>query len=170
MAHTWIWAVIAGVLASRTPHVGLTPILGVLVWASCVLRRRDVATIGLGAMLIHDLIVGVSAFTVVRLAAIGAVLGLLALLRPRPTAGSLAAALLFSAPVYHVALATGDWITQTCSQAPRTLEGLLSTMASAWPYAQRAFLGEVVFTAVFFTAYTLAGYLVTRLPRPAHHP
>lgn len=167
-----LWALAAGLLASFAHHVGSTPILGALLWASCFLRRRDVLLIGLGAMLIHDAVLGLSAFTLVRLVATAGVVGTLWLVRVRPAPIPLLAGLALSAPVYHVLLAAGDWATQFCSKAPHTPTGFWSTMASALPYAQRAFLGDLAFTGVFFGLYTLAGYLVTlrwpsALPRSA---
>lgn len=167
-----VWALAAGLLASFAHHVGSAPILGALLWASCFLRRRDVLLIGLGAVLIHDAVLGLSAFTLVRLVATAGVVGILRLVRVRPTPLRLLAGLGFSAPVYHVLLAAGDWATQFCSKAPYTPSGFWSTMAGALPYAQRAFLGDVAFTACFFGLYMLAGYLVTlrwpsALPRAA---
>jgi len=141
--------------------VGAAPILAALLCASCFLRRRDVALIGLVGMLARDLVVGVSWFTLVRLAGILSVIGIVTAIRVRPSMKSLLVGLLVSAPVYHVMLAAGDWVTHTCSREPWTPAGLAATVASSLPYFQRSLLGELVFTSAFLGLYTLVGYLVT---------
>ena len=158
----WIFAVVAGVMAGQFQHVvGAAPILAALLCASCFLRRRDVALIGLVGMLAHDLLVGVSWFTLVRLVGVLSVIGIIAALRVRPSVKSLLVGLGISAPAYHVILAIGDWITHTCSQEPWTSVGLVNTLASSLPYFQRSFLGDVVFTSAFLGLYALAGYALT---------
>ncbi len=155
-------ALSAGFLAGQFQHVvGAAPILAALLCASCFLRRRDVAFIGLVGMLAQDLLVGVSWFTLVRLIGILSVIGIVVALRVRPSMKSLLVGLGVSAPAYHLILAVGDWITHTCSKEPWTPAGLVSTLASSLPYFQRSFLGDLVFTSAFLGLYTLAGYLVT---------
>jgi hypothetical protein len=154
--------IVAGVLASRLTHVvGTSPILGALLCAACFLRRRDLVIIGIVAMLTRDVLTGISWFTLVRLVSVLSVIGLIAALRVGPSVPLLMMGLAASAPVYHLVLAVGDWITRTCSQEPWTPAGLAATVAGSLPYFQRAFLGDLVFTSAFLGVYTLAGYLVT---------
>ncbi len=156
-------ALSAGLIAGGLSHaVGSAPMLGALLCAACFLRRRDVVLVGLVGMVTRDLVLGVSAFTLVRVAAILSVAGMLAAVRVRPTAKSLLLGLAMSAPVYHLTLAVGDWLTRTCSKEPLTDAGLLATLADSLPYVQRSLLGELAFTGAFLAVYTLAGYLVTR--------
>lgn len=162
MVVPWIFAVMAGVMAGQFQHVvGAAPILAALLCASCFLRRRDVVLIGFVGMVAHDLLVGVSWFTLVRLVGVLSVIGIIAALRVRPSVKSLLAGLGISAPAYHVILAIGDWITHTCSQEPWSPTGLVNTLASSLPYFQRSFLGDVVFTSAFLGLYTVAGYALT---------
>lgn len=162
MVVPWIFAVIVGLMAGQLQHiVGAAPILAALLCASCFLRRRDVVIIGLIGMLARDLLVGVSWFTLVRLVGVLSVIGIVTALRVRPSLKSLLVGLGISAPAYHLILALGDWITQTCSKEPGTLTGLATTLASSLPYVQRSLLGDLVFTSAFLGLYTLAGYLVT---------
>jgi hypothetical protein len=156
------FGLLAGALASQLSHVvGTAPILGALLSAACFLRKRDVAVIGVVAMLTRDVVTGLSWFTLVRLAGVLSVVGIITALRVRPSMKSLSVGLVVSAPAYHVVLALGDWITRTCSQQPWTPVGLSATLASSLPYFQRSFLGDLVFTSAFLSLYTLAGYLVT---------
>jgi hypothetical protein len=156
------FGLLAGALASQLNHVvGTAPILGALLCAACFLRTRDVAVIGVVAMLTHDLVSGLSWFTLVRLVGVLAVVGIIAALRVRPSLKSLLVGLGMSAPVYHVTLALGDWVTHTCSKEPWTTSGLVNTLASSLPYFQRSFLADLVFTSAFLGLYALAGYLVT---------
>lgn len=158
---------IAGVAAAVFHHtVGPAPILAALLCAACFLRKRDVLAVGLGAMLIHEAIVGFSVFTVVRLVAILGVTGIIWALRVRPTWTSLLSGVALASPTYHVALAIGDWATQFCTKAPHTVTGLAATLMSAAPYFQRSFVSEVAFSAAFLGFYALSGGAIRRL-RPA---
>lgn len=157
----------AGVMAAIFHHtVGPAPILAALLCAACFLRKREVLIVGLGAMLIHDAIVGLSIFTLVRMVAILGVVGVIWMLRVRPTWTSLLSGVAVASPTYHVALAVGDWVTQFCAKAPHTLPGLAATLMSAFPYFQRSFVSEVLFTAAFLGLYALSGGAIRRL-RPA---
>jgi hypothetical protein len=130
-----------------------------ILFAACFLRRRDAAVVALGAMLLRDAISGFSLFTMVRLAAMLGVVGVITALRLRPTLPSLGMGLLLSSPAYHLILSTGDWVTQTCTKTPLTMQGLAETLAGTAPYAQRAFVGDVLLTSLLVGLYTLAGYL-----------
>ena len=162
--------VTAGLMAaSFSPHLGMTPILGALVCAACFLRRRDVLLAGLGAMMLRELVVGVSVFTAVRLLAVGSVIGLLWLVRVKPAWRPLLTGVILAAPTYHLILVVGDWVTQFCTKEPRTTQGLFTTLMSGLPYIQRSFLTDVVFTAAFFGLYTLGGSVISAW-RPALLP
>lgn len=173
MALKLMFAVVAGILASQFQHaVGAAPILAALLCAACFLRKRDVALIGIVAMLTRDALVGLSWFTVVRVMAVLSVVGVVSLLRVRPMFSSLFMGLVAAAPAYHLTLSVGDWVTHTCSTAPWTWQGLMATIHTSVPYFTRSFLGDLVFTSAFLGLYTFAGYLVTLqwpalLPRDA---
>jgi hypothetical protein len=155
-------ALSAGLIAGGFRHaVGTAPVLAALLCASCFLRRRDVAIIGVVGMVVRDLVAGVSWFTLVRVAAVLSVVGIVAWLRVRPSLRSLLAGLVVSVPVYHFMLAFGDWVTQVCSKEPWTPAGLVATLAGSLPYVQRSIVGDVVFTGAFLGLYALAGYVVT---------
>ena len=166
-------AVLCGMLARQWTHsVGVAPMLAGVLFAACFLRRRDVAIVGLGAMLVRDLLAGVGWFTLVRLCAMLGVIGILWAIRVRPSLRSLLLALGLSSPAYHLVLATGDWMTHTCSTAPFTPQGLFTTIASSLPYFQRSLIGDLLLTSAFLSLYTLAGYLVVLrwpavLPQPS---
>ncbi len=169
----FVLAVISGVVAGRFHHtVGIAPILAGLLCVSCFLRRRDVAIVGVGAVLIRDLMGLWGWFTLVRLIAILSVIGVIQLFRVRPTLRSLLIGLGVSSPVYHFILATGDWLTRACSQAPLTSQGFWTTLTTAVPYFQRSLISDLLFTSAFLGLYTFAGYLVALrwpsvLPQPS---
>lgn len=166
MSLLMVFTVIAGVAAGLLHHpVGIAPILGALLCAACFLRKREVLIVGLGAMVIHDLIVGLSVFTIVRLVAILGVIGMIWAIRVKPTWASLLPGVAVAAPTYHLALAVGDWATQFCTKAPHTFPGLAATLMSAFPYFQRSFVSDVLFSAVFLGLYALSGSAI-RLWRP----
>lgn len=173
MAVTWVVAVMAGMMAGQLRHtVGAAPLLAALLWAACCLRSRDLVIIGVGATVVGDLTTGISWFTLVRLAAVFGVIGIIRLARVRPSFRSVLVGLGLSSPVYHVVLAAGDWLTRTCTVEPMTMDGLLRALASSLPYAQRSFMGELAFTALFLGLYALAGFLVrlrwpSLLPQPS---
>jgi hypothetical protein len=173
MAIVLVLAIVCGVLASAFHHVvGMTPMLAGLLCASCFLRRRDVAIVGVGAVLVRDLLGGLHWFTLVRLVGIVSVIGILWLVRVRPSLKSLLTGLVVSLPVYHLVLAIGDWALQMCVKTPLTPQGLWMSIGSSLPYFQRAFLGELLLTSAFLSLYTLAGSLVAwrwpdLLPQPS---
>lgn len=160
----------AGLIAASFRHpFGVSPILAALVCSACFLRKRDVVLVGMGAMLVHELAVGVSLFTLVRLAAVLGVTGALWLLRVRPAWASLLTALAVVGPLYHLMLVTGDWITRFCTAEPHTAAGFAATFWSSWPYIQRSLVTETLFTAAFLGLYALGGSAI-RLWRPAALP
>jgi len=167
MIASLIVMVACGLLAGQFRHVlGVAPILGATLGASCFCRPRDLWVVALGGLVVRDLVAGVfGPFTVVRLVAMALVVLTVRLLRvrlPRLPAGhswmkatrlalqSVLAGLLVVVPVFHLALVVGDWATGFCAGYPRTPSGLWQTLVSAAPYAQRAFVGEVLFTTLFF--------------------
>lgn len=163
-------AVVSGVLAAQFGHVvGVAPILAAILCGACFFRLRDVALIGFGAVLAHDVAGTLSAFTLVRLVGILGVIGVLRLVRVRPAPGPLALGLVLASPVYHVVLAVGDWVTQTCAKTPQTPAGLLQALAGSLLYFQRSFVVDVLVCGVFLSLYALAGYAV-RLRWPAALP
>ena len=160
------FGVVAGAVASQLSHVvGTAPILGALLCAACVLRKRDLVIVGVVAMLARDVVAGLSWFTLVRLAAILSVVGVLWIVRVRPSVTSFVVGLGVVAPVYHVVLTMGDWVTQTCSKAPLTFQGLQATFAGSLPYIGRSIITDAVLAGAFLTLYLLAGlFMVSRWP------
>lgn len=163
--------VACGILASQFHHLfGIAPVLGAILCASCFLGKRELFFVGIGGMLLRDLLVGISLFTPVRLVAIAAVVGVVVLLKVRPNLRSLLTGLVLSSVVFHLILAVGDWTTGFCAIFPRTPQGLVSTIVTALPYFQRAFVGDLLFTSLFLslyglTAYSLLGWQTKRVSR-----
>lgn len=165
-------ALSAGLIAGHWSHtVGAGPMLGGLVCAAGCLRRRDVAVVGLGAMVLRELLIGLSGFTPVRLAAMLAAVGVLRLVRVRPSFTSFAIGLGCSTPAYHLVLTVGDWVTQTCSKAPLTFQGLLETLTSSLPYVGRSLMTDALLAGAFLLLYAGAGALmIRRWPSLLHRP
>ncbi len=159
MIATAMLTLACGIIAGQFHHqLGVAPILGAILCAACFLRPRDLFAVGVGGMLIRDLLMGFSLFTVVRVIAMAlVVLGVVAL-KVRPTVRSLLTGLLISSPIFQLALAAGDWATGTCGVWPKTAQGLTSAIVSALPYFQRSFAGDLLFTSLFLSVYSLAAF------------
>ena len=148
-----------GLIAGTFHHLfGVPPILGAILCAACFLRPRDLWVVGLGGMLVRDLLLGFSPFTLVRLFGMALVVWSVVALKVRPNVRSLLVGLLVSSPIFHLVLAAGDWATGTCGIWPKTPQGLSQAVVSALPYFQRSFVGDVLFTGLFLGAYVLAAY------------
>lgn len=158
-----------GLLAGLMSHpFGVAPILGAMLCASCFLRPRDLWIVGLGGIAIRDLLLGPSAFTLVRLVGVALVIGVILALKVRLTWRSVVTGLLIVAPIFHLVLAAGDWATGTCAGYPRTWDGLGRTVASAAPYFQQSFLTDLAFTGLFFgIAWLITAVAAERRPMPA---
>lgn len=158
-----------GLIAAQFHHaLGVAPILGAILCAACFLRPRELWIVGLGGMLLRDLLLGLSLFTLVRLTGIALVVTAILVLRVRPSFRSLALGLVVSSPLFHLTLAVGDWATGTCGIWPKNAQGLTAAVTSAWPYFQRSLVGDLLFSSVFLSVCTLAAYAWTGLrSRPA---
>ena len=154
-----ILTLVSGLIAGRFSHpFGVAPILGALLCAACFLRPKELFVVGLGGVLVRDLLLGIGPFTLVRLLGMALVVGLLVQLRIRPTVRSLWTGLVVSSPIFHLALAVGDWWTGTCAVVPKTPQGLLVSVASSLPYFQRCFIGDLLFTGFFLGLCGMAAY------------
>ena len=150
-----------GMIAGQFHHAfGVAPVVGAILCAALFLRPRDLFIVGLGGILVRDLVMGLSLFTAARLAGIALVVAAIVALKVRPNPRSLLTGLLVSSPLFHLALAAGNWATGTCGDFPRTAQGLGQAAVGAIPYFQRSFLGDVLFAGLFLGAYSLAGYTV----------
>ena len=157
MIATGLLTLACGIIAGQFHHTfGVAPILGAILCASFFLRPRDLVIVGLGGILVRDLLMGFSLFTAVRLAGIALVVAAIVALKVRPNLRSMLTGLLVSSPIFHLALAVGDWVTGTCTVWPKTPQGLAQAVVTAIPYFQRSFVGDVLFASLFLGAYTLA--------------
>ena len=159
MIATWLLTLGCGLIASRFHHdVGIAPVLAAILCAGIFLKSRDLWIVGLGGMLIRDLILGFSVFTFVRLAGIALVVLAIRQLKLQPNLRSLLTGLVVSSPLFHLTLSVGNWATGTCGHWPRTLQGLAQSIASSWPYFQKSLAVDLLFTALFLLLYTAAVY------------
>lgn len=157
MIATGLLTLACGIIAGQFHHTfGVAPILGAILCAAFFLRPRELFMVGLGGILVRDLLVGFSLFTGVRLIGIALVVTAIVLLKVRPNLRSILAGLLVSSPIFHLALAVGNWATGTCGDFARTPGGLVQSIVSSIPYFQRSFAGDVLFASLFLGAYTLA--------------
>ena len=164
MIFAGLLTVACGLLAGGLSHqVGVAPILGAILCSACFFRPRELLLVGLGGILVRDLFLGFSLFTLVRLVGILLVVLLVVGLRVRPSLRSLLSGLLLASPVFHITLAVGDWLTGTCLVLPKTAQGLWASLAGSLPYFQRSLFGDLVFTSLFLSAYALAGYWILNL-------
>ncbi len=161
MIATGALTLVCGLIAAQFHHVlGVAPILGAILCAACFLRPKELWVVGLGGVVIRDLLLGFSVFTWVRLVGMGLVVAAILALRVRPNFRSLMTGLLLSSPIFHLVLAVGDWATGTCGIWPRTARGFADAVAGAFPYFQRSFIGDVLFASLFLILYSVAGTLL----------
>ncbi|MBI3322309.1 MAG: hypothetical protein HYZ94_01335 [Candidatus Omnitrophica bacterium] len=159
MVATGLLTAASGIIAGQFHHtLGVAPILGAILCAALFLRPRELFIVGLGGILLRDLLMGLSPFTLVRLIGMALVVAAIIGLKVKPNLRSLLTALLVSSPVFHLALAVGNWAMGTCGDFARTPTGLFQSIAGSIPYFQRSFVGDVLFTSFFLGAYTLAAY------------
>ncbi len=155
MIATVLLTLACGLIAGRFHHTfGVAPILGAVLCAAFFLSPRRLFLVGLGGMLVRDLLMGFSPFTLVRLAGIGLVVAAIVALKVRPNLRSLLTGLLVSSPIFHLVLAVGNWATGACGDFARTPAGLAQSIVSSLPYFQRSFVVDFLFTALFLTAYS----------------
>ncbi len=155
MIPTVLLTLACGLIAAQFNHaLGTTPVLGAVLCASLFLSRKDLWIVGLGGMILRDLILGLSLFTFVRLGAMALVILAVTALKLRPNFRSLLTGLLIASPIFHLALAAGDWATGTCGQWAKTPQGFAAAIGSTVPYFQRSFIGDFLFTALFLAAYS----------------
>ena len=155
MIATALLTLACGIIAGQFHHTfGVAPILGAILCAAFFLRPRELFVVGLGGMLVRDLLMGLSPFTLVRLGGIGLVVAAIVALKVRPNLRSLLTGLLISSPIFHLVLAVGNWATGTCGGWARTPGGLVQSIVSSLPYFQRSLVVDFLFTALFLTAYS----------------
>lgn len=160
MLATFLLTLGCGIIAGRFHHTfGVAPVLAAILCAALFLRPRHLWIVGLGGMLLRDLLLGFSLFTLVRLVAIALVVAAVQGLRVRPTFRSLLTALVVSSPVFHLALAIGNWMTGTCGNFSKTPEGLAISVASGYPYFQKAFLSDLLLISLFLSLASAGAYL-----------
>lgn len=165
---TLLLTMACGLVAGAFHHqFGVAPVLGAILCAACFLKPKELFLVGLGGMLVRDIVTGFSLFTLVRLVGMGLVVIALLALKMRPTFRSVLVGMLVSSPIFHLVLAVGDWATGTCSVPPETPQGLLAAVVSAVPYFGRSFLGDTLFAGLFLGAYVLAGYVFLELKTKA---
>lgn len=171
MLRTMMLMATCGLIAGQFPHpVGVAPILGAILCASCFLQPRELWIVGLGGLLLRELQLGVSPFTVVRMIGIALVIAAVLAMKIRPTWRSLSAGVLAASALFHVVLTVGDWATGTCGGWPRTLSGFFAALASSAPYAARMTIGDALFAAAFLAGYAAIGAGVLKWKPAAVRP
>ena len=136
----------------------MAPILAAVLCAASLLRSRHLWIVALGGVLVRDFLLGISVFTLVRLVGMALVVAAVYGLKVRATARSLLIGLLVVSPIFHLALAVGDWATGTCGIWPMTAAGLAGSIRTALPYFQQSFIGDLFFTGLFLGLYGLAAH------------
>ncbi len=159
----------SGFMAGEFHHwFGVAPVLAGILCAAFFLKPRELFLVGVGGILFRDLLVGMDGVTPFRILGIIGVVGAVAALRVQPNVKSLLTGLLAASPIFHLALAVGDWATGTCTIWPKTAQGLRDAVVTSLPYFQRSFVGDLIFTSLFLglylgAAYTLGGWRPLRV-------
>jgi len=149
--------VVLGVICRVVPHpANFAPIGAIALFAGASFRdRRAAVVVPLAAMFIGDLFIGLHSLMPVIYAtyALIAVLGML--LRERHNSPlHIAGGAFAGATIFFVVTNFAVWLG---GMYPRTLEGLTACFVNAIPFFDRTLMSDLLFSAIFFGAYALAG-------------
>ena len=160
-AAKWLLMLGCGLVAGQFHHqFGVAPVLAAILCAGIFLKPRDLWVVGLGGMMVRDLLLGFSLFTGVRLIGMALVIWGIRRMKVQPNLRSILAGLLVSSPLFHLVLAVGNWATNACGVWPKTPAGLWASIATSWSYFLGSFAGDLLFASFFLALYSLVGYVV----------
>ncbi len=166
--HSWIvlGLIVLGIVARLVPHPwNATPVMAIALFGGTHLSKRYAIILPLVIVAVSDLLIGWHSTVPFTWGAF-ALTGLLAWrLRPEPDWGRIAATSLTGSLIFFVITNFGVWMTGELY--PQTFEGLRQCYVVAIPFFRNTLAGDVVYTAVFFGTYALAGRLLP-LPQSAH--
>lgn len=156
--------VVLGVVCRVVPHpLNFAPIGAIALFAGASFRdRRAAFVVPLAAMFIGDLFIGLHSLMPLIYAtyALIVVLGMLLRERRRSPLHVVAGAV-GGATIFFVLTNFAVWL----DMYPRTLAGLTACFVNAIPFFDRTLMSDLLFSAIFFGAYALAGRVhAHRLP------
>ncbi|MBI2870192.1 MAG: hypothetical protein HYY14_00605 [Candidatus Omnitrophica bacterium] len=140
----------------------LSPIVAAVLIGMCFLKTWEVLGIGLGGMLVRDIVLGFDAMTPVRLLAVFATVGAARLARVRLGLGPLVLGLLAATPVFHLVIASGAWAVGMCEGFPNTPAGLWQSIVTTVPYFLISLAWQIGYTLSFAAVFALARAWVMR--------
>ncbi len=150
--------VIIGVLARLIPHpVNFAPILAIALFGGTYLNKKTALGLPLLALIISDLFIGTySPILMLFVYASTLTSGLLGLwLRNHKNLANVAGTSLLSGVIFYLLSNFGVWMMP--SGYPHNWAGMVECYAMALPFLKNTVASNLIYTAVFFGAYELAG-------------
>jgi hypothetical protein len=149
--------ILLGIVARLTPHPwNATPTMAIALFAGTHLSKRWALALPLLMVGATDVILlwhGTVPFTWGAFA----LTGLLAWwIRPRPTAGRIAAASVAGSVLFFLITNFGVWATQALY--PRTPDGLWQCYVAALPFFRNTVLGDLFYAVALFGGYALLAH------------
>jgi hypothetical protein len=150
-------AIIIAAAASRlVKHpFNFTPVAAMALFAGCYLQRRWAVVLPLAAMFVSDYFIGFYDWQVMASVYVGIALAFFVgwYLRNRVKWYSVISAALISSLAFFVLTNFAVWAFFTWY--PHTWAGLVSCFTLALPFFRNTFIGDLVYSSVFFGAYEL---------------
>ena len=156
--------VVLGVVCRVVPHPeNFAPIGAIALFAGASFRDRGAAiVVPLVAMFIGDLFIGLHSLMPLIYATYALIVVLGMLLRERRSSPlHVAGGAVGGATIFFVLTNFAVWL----DMYPRTLDGFIACYVNAIPFFERTLASDLLFSAIFFGAYALAGRVhAHRLP------
>jgi hypothetical protein len=152
-----IFLILFGVLMRLLPHPeNFAPITAIALFGAVYLPKRFAFILPLGAMLISDLVIGFYGITMIYVYGSFVISGLLGLLiRQRKSIKNVVFVSLISSILFFLITNFGVWANPKSWYSPN-LNGLIDSYIAGIPFFRGTILGDLVYTAGFFSAYELA--------------
>lgn len=159
-----ILLVVLGVVCRVLPHpLNFAPIGAIALFAGASFKdRRAAFVVPLVAMFIGDLFIGLHSLMPLIYATYALIVVLGMLLRERRSSPlHIVGGAVGGATIFFVLTNFAVWL----DMYPRTLEGFIACYVNAIPFFERTLGSDLLFSAIFFGAYALAGRVhAHRLP------
>jgi hypothetical protein len=165
-----IGIVVAAAMARLIPHPpNMTPIAAMALFGGAFLPKRRLAyALPLAAMLLSDIVLGITLYGKAMLASQATVyaclLGTVAmgkLIRDRRSVLNVAAVTLASSLLFFVVTNFSVWASEALY--PRTLPGLMACYTAAIPFFRNSLIGDMAYAAILFGGFALLENVVVSL-------
>lgn len=172
--HSNLWILIAlvgfSIFARLTPHpANFTPLAALALFGGYILPGRWAVAAPVAAMIISDVFIGLHSLILFTWGSLAVIAWLASRRLNTASIENLGLFSLGSSMIFFVITNFGVWMEGKLYA--RTLEGLISCYYNALPFLRGTVVGDLVYTAIIFSAYAFAvkatGLVNSRNPSPA---